>query len=421
MPRADVGTEQTSMSGERKKGEFKVKYTDIAEKTMKPKSPDSQFRESLRVTFDIVGKEDDTVSLGVVVEEPANDLRGFVGNPTAAPKDSETALRQFIETNIVREPVEVYVNGFIRSRLALEGTHVFEKIIAIYPYDKGQPRIGMTAITKDGLTTNWNCKDPQLRKERGERNPDSDYIGGDGELNPNQFAFVYLQAFGLNWEKMKQEDLPDAAAYWPGHYDKDGVPIEPLFPSLENPWPGFLDIIERHGGNPVKIDVVRDDTYGLGPPRVGQFPHVKMTPIEREDNAEFGREKALFLELWDNLTKVTLSNDAARFVAGGDFTEDGKAVALATLVPLVRAYPAAVTQKKPDGTPAVYPPSPETWTLDGLVAANFTAERLLKLGTEDLFNCVHLNDKEAKNLLAWAAENVTEWADVGQGRETEAL
>jgi hypothetical protein len=419
MPRADVGTESTSTSGG-KKGEFRVRFKEIAEKTMKPKDPDSPFKESLRVVYAIEGAGDDAVSLGVTIEDPADDLWGFVSvSPDQAPANNEAALRQFIEANAVREVFDVYVNGFIRSRLAPEGTHTFERILGMWTYSTdGGPRIGMTAVTKDGLTTTWSCKDPQLQKEVGQSGPDADYIGGDGQLNPNQYVFIYLQNFGLDWEAM-QENLKTAEAYWPRITDME-TGTKPLFPSLENPWPGFLAMIDRW--NPVKMEITRHAQYGLGPKRVGQFPIVKMTPIERDESgAEFGREKALFLELWDNLTKAVLSRDDARFIAGANLTEDGKAVALATLKPLVVAHPQAVTAgKNPDGSPALcLPPEPQTWTLDGLVAANFTAERLLALEAEDLFNVVKLNDPAP--FTTWAAEAVPEWADVGREQAAEVL
>ena len=99
------------------KGNFMVHYQEIAQDTMKPKSPDSPFRESLRVVFTIQGK-DETVNLGVAIESPSDGLLGFVPDPSAAPVNDEAALRKFIETNITYEPVEVYVSGFIRSRVA---------------------------------------------------------------------------------------------------------------------------------------------------------------------------------------------------------------------------------------------------------------------------------------------------------------
>ena len=419
MPRADIGTESTSMSGG-KKGEFKVRFKDIAEKTMQPKSPDSPFKESLRVEFGIEGAGDDAVSLGVQIEDPADDLWGFVDDPGAAPTDNETALRKFIEQHVIRDPVDVYVNQFIRSRLAPEGTHTFERLLGIWTYsnDSG-PRIGMTAVTADGLTATWSCKDPRLTKEIGTKGPEGDYIGDDKALNPNQYVFIYLQNFGLDWEQL-QEKLRTAEAYWPRITDME-LGVKPLFSDFDNPWPDFLAMIDKW--NPVKMTIERHPQYGLGPKRVGQFPIVKMTPIERDESAsaEFEHEKVLFLELWDNVTKAVMSKPDARFIAGGALTDDGKSVALVTLVPIIRTYPAAALKKKPDGDPAVVlPPTPDTWPLDALVCANFTAERLLALDQEDLFRVVNLSD--TRGLMAWAEKAVPEWATVGQEQaEAEVL
>lgn len=400
-----------------RKGEFVVQYQGIAEETMKPKSPDSPFKESLRVVFGIKGEGEETVSLGIAIEDPADDLWGFVPDPDAAPANDEAALRRFVEANMVKEPVTVYVSGFVQSRVATEGTHTFERIIRIYQYTRqrdGQARIGMVAVTRDGETTSWTCPEPQFDKRQGETS-DGDYIG---PLSADVHAFQYLQMFGLDWERLENEDLANAKAFWPGHYDKDGKPVHPLFPDIMNPWPGFLRITDGHGWKRVRMEIERHPTYGLGPKQLGKGL-VKMIAVEGDAaaSAEFEREKTLFLELWDNATKAVLSKPDARFIAGGNLTEDGKAVALATLVPIIRAYPAAALKKKPDGDPAVVlPPTADTWALDGLVCANFTAERLLALEAEALFNVVNLG--EPAGLLAWAVETVPEWATVGQ-RQSE--
>jgi len=190
-PRADV--RQPGEGGGTfvdRKGEFVVQYQGIAEETMKPKSPDSPFKESLRVTFGIKG-DNDAVSLGVAIEDPADDLWGFVPDPDAAPANDASALRAFIEANVVKEPVEVYVSGFIQSRVATEGAHTFERIIRIYQYTRrrdGQSRIGMVAVTGDGQTTSWTCPEPLFEK-RMENTHDQDYIG---PLSADVYAFQFV-------------------------------------------------------------------------------------------------------------------------------------------------------------------------------------------------------------------------------------
>ena len=92
----------------------------------------------------------------------------------------------------------------------------------------------------------------------------------------------------------------------------------------------------------------------------------------------------------------------------------------AILKPLVLAYPAAVVPDPPVIFNAT--PSPDTWNLDGLVCASFTAQRLMKVASEDngaLFDLVDLSDHEGTKILEWAADNVPEWATIGQ--EAEAI
>jgi len=420
-PQADVRAPGEGGSYTEHKGNYQVTYKGIADEVMRPKSPDSPFRDSLRVIFDIDG-DTDTVSLSVTLEDPAPDLLGFVDNPEAAPV-GEQALRKFIDDNIIRDPIMVYVSGFIQSRIAEAGEHTFIKIIHIYQYTnkRGDPKLGMIATTRDGLTTSWNCPEPKLTKRVGDKGPEGDYIG---PLSPDVYAFVYLQEFGLDWDRMGDEDLKNAVAYWPGHYDAEGVPIDPLFPSVENPWPGFLDITARHGWQPVKMTIVDHPTYGLGPKRIAKGL-VKMG--EADDDSEFNEELEVFKTLWDTLVGVLFNDEHGRLMAGKTLTQDGKAVALHVLKPLITTWPDAVKQYKADGTPAIrLPPTPESWTLNGLVCANFSAERLLKLDETKRFEVVNLNPpKDAKledlEIVKWAKEAVPEWAGAGEDGEGELL
>jgi len=409
-----------------RKGDFVVRYEEIAAETMKPKSPDSPFKESLRVVFGIEGENDQTVSLSVQIENPADDLWGFVPDHEAAPKDDELALRRFIEANVIKEPTTVYVSGFVQSRVALEGAHIFERIIRVYQYARkrdGARRMGMVAVTADGLTTSWVCPEPDMRDNKKGDTPDGDECG---PFSADTYAFQYLQVFGLDWEKMKRE-LEEAEAYWPGHYDADGMPIEPLFPDLANPWPGFLAMIERHGPKRVKMEIVRDKNYDnkLGPRYIGKGL-VKMIEVEGGEIAagpsraekEFDREAGKFMENYDALTNAVLApeNGGLRFMVADHFTDQGKRIGMSVLKPLIYRYPDAVTAKKENGEPAIaLPPTFQTWTLNGVVVANMTAERLLllaKLDKEDLFKVVNLTDPAP--LLAWVTENVPEWETVGQ-------
>ena len=419
-PRADVQEPGEGGSYQDHKGEFVVLYQDIAEETMKPKSPDSPFKESLRVAYNIKGTED-TVSLGVSIESPAADLLGFVPDPNEAPVNNETALRQFIQGSAYREPLTVYVGGFIRSRLALEGTHTFTSIANVIQYNRqsdGQVRLVMVAATADGLTTSWTCPEPQFKKTKGET-PDSEdeYIG---PLSPDSYAFQYLQMFGLDWEQM-QKDLRNAEAYWPGHYDTNGNPITPLFPDQSNPWNGFLAITARHGWKPVKMTVERHKQFGLGPKRIAKGL-VKMVEVDAGSsmNAEFEREKLVFLELWDNLTKVVLADDNTRFMAAGKLTDEGRTIASGILVPLLHRWPEGILKQKDDGSPAVHlPPTPDTWNINALVAASKTAEAIMGMDEEGRFLHVSLTDG-GKNVVSWAELNLAEWWDGSGHTDSEA-
>ena len=418
-PVADVREEGEGGSFQDHKGEFVVEFRDIAEKTMKPKDADSPFKESLRVAFTIKGTED-AVSLGVAIENPAADLLGFVPDPNEAPVNNEAALRQFIQGAAYREPLTVYVGGFIRSRLALEGTHTFTSITNIIQYNRqsdGQVRLVMVAATADGLTTSWTCPEPKFKKEKQEV-PDDDYIG---PLSADAYAFQYLQMFGLDWNRMQSEDLAFAEAYWSGHYDKQGNPITPLFPDRANPWGGFLAITARHGWKSVKMTIERHKTYGLGPTRIGKGL-VKMIEVDAGGamDAEFEREKLVFLELWDNLTKVLLNKDTDRFMAGGKLTDEGRTIAVNVLVPLLNRWPEGILKQKEDGTPAVHlPPTPETWNINALVAASKTAEAIMGLDEEGRFLHVSLTDG-GKNIIGWAEENLADWWDGSGHTDTEA-
>jgi len=428
MPRADIGTEETR-TGSGKKGEFKVKFLEVSEKIMTAKKPESNFPDSLRLLYEIVGTED-TVSLSVPIEHPSRALLGFCEEPENAPAN-EKELRAYVSAFAIYDPIFVYVrDSFIRNRLAPEGEHIFTKLIGVWPYDnaEGTSRLGFTATTANGLTATWNCKDPQLKWKIGDT-PDQDYVGGETELNPNQWAFQYLQAFGLKWDRLKN-DIQGCKALWPGHYDGDGRPIEPLFPDTKNPWQGFLGLIKKHGGNAVKMEIIRHEKWGLGPKRTGQFPIVKMTPVEIVDVTdplieEFNREAVRFMEDWEKLTQVLFKRPDVRFMISRNFTTEGRDVAVNIIKPVVYAYPGIVKEYKDNGDPVIHlPPSANDWHLNGIVCLNFLAERLVAIEDEKsgtLFDLINLTNPDLEKLLAWVAENVPELAEPMEESEGEEL
>jgi len=424
MPQASMGNEGDRRTG--KRGQFKVQFQEISEKVMRAKTADSNFPDSLRAVYKIVGS-DGTVSLSVPINDPASRLLGFCEEPENAPTN-EKELRAYISAFAIYDPIHVYVkNDFISSRLALEGEHTFVRITSIWPYQNKKPedRLMFIGVTADGFTTSWNSKDPHLQYRIGDT-PDQDWIGDEGAFHQGKTAFQYLQAFGLSWAKLK-DDIENAAALWPGHYDGDGRPIEPLFPNTENPWPGFLEIIKRHGPNAVKMTIVNDNQYGLGPLRTEKFSTVIMKPVEIVGGAdplteEFNREAVQFMEDWEKLTQALFSKPDARFMVAGKFTAEGRDVAVHVIKPVVHAYPAVVKQSKEDGTPVIrIPPTRDTWQVNGVVCLNFLAERLAKQEAEVLFNLVNLSEPNPEPLLAWVAENVPELAEPMEESNGEEL
>ncbi len=221
-------------------------------------------------------------------------------------------------------------------------------------------------------------------------------------MNKSRFVFIVdTENYAGNFER-------ELCGYVTGHYDEQGSPITPLFPDRANPWNGFLAITARHGWKSVKMTVERHKTYGLGPTRIAKGL-VKMVEVDSADNAEFKAEKGVFLQLWTNLAKVVLADDNARFIAGTKLTDEGRTIAVNVLVPLLNHWPDGILKKKDDGSPAIHlPPTPNTWNINAMVAANKTAEAIMGLDEEDRFLHVSLTDG-GKNVVSWAEKNLAEW------------
>ena len=138
-----------------------------------------------------------------------------------------------------------------------------------------------------------------------------------------------------------------------------------------------------------------------------------MTPVIIEGSEEdkaFREEKESTLELWDNLTKVLLEDDEARFVAAtGKPTKQGARIVKGVMVPLVREYPELVVKRVKGKPVASFPIKREDWRTNGLVVLGWTAERLLGLDYEEIAKVADLEDPEP--LLEWAKEHVPELAD----------
>ena len=409
-------------------GNFVAKPVEVADKLVQGREdrPDA-----VRVTFQIQGK-DDKLSLFVPLSERAPEvLRPFIPNVKQVPTD-EAGLRSFLAANMPGTEFLVYAsNSSIRGttakpgkvRVQLTGLHQFSR------QSDGQKRARFFAETKNHETVTWTVRYPAIVCKVGQT-PDQDDIGPEKEFNPNPYLFEYLIAFGLDWGRLVQEVTQ---AY------EDGKLFSRL--GLDGPEPGYFSnpddltdelfqAAKRHNPNRwCEVVLVDHQQYGIGPKR-GDYSHIEFTPVIVEgggaDDAEFTREVASTMEQWDLLTKVIYGDGDARFMVGGKFTDQGRDLALSVLKPLVLAYPAAVTGTKADGTPEiVLPPNADSWTLDGVACLYFTAKRLLKLSEEGndktLMSLVNLTDHEGKKVVAWAKENVPEWATIGQESEAEVL
>lgn len=409
MP-VNIGKENEGGTFEGLTGNFTAKPTEVADKKIEGREgrPDS-----LRVVFEVEG-QDDKLSLFVPLHESAVDrLRPFIHDADNVPTD-EAGLRSYLASNLPGDTFLVYAsNGSIRGTTAPAGKHRI-RLTGLHKFTRrtdGQERVRFFAETKTFETVTFTVKYPDLVCKVGQK-PEQDDIGPAKELSPNKYLFEYLIAFGLDWQQFGQE-ITDA--YQNGN----------LFTrlGLDGPEPGYFsepdDITEelfqatkRHGPNRwCEVEIVDNKQYGLGPRR-GEWSHIELTPIIVEgasDNAEFNREKLVFLEMWENLTKIVLGKDAARFMVGSALTDDGRTIAKGILVPLLYRWPEGMLTKKSDGTPAIHlPPTPETWNINAVACANLTAEKLMALDEEARFRVANLTDQGA-SIIAWAEENLADW------------
>ena len=413
MP-VNLGKEGEAGTFEGVTGNFHAKPTIIADKLIQGKDGRS---DALRVVFEVEGKED-TLSLFVPLSDNAADvLHPFIPNTKDVPTD-EAGMRSYLASNLPTQTFFVYASrSSIRGTTAKPGKQRV-RLIGLHKFSRqsdSQERVRFFAENKDHETVTWTTEYKGIETKVGDK-PEEDDI----DLSPNPYLFEYLIAFGLDWEQLGMEL---STAY------EDGQ----LFPhlGLDGETPGFFNdptdltdelyqATRRHSPNRwCDVTIVDHEKYGIGPKR-GEWSHIDFTPVIVESNTEFNREVETFLELWENLTKVVMARDEARFMAAGKFTQDGVAMMKAILKPLVLAYPAAVVPDPPVIFNAT--PSPDTWTLDGLVCASFTAQRLMKVASEDngaLFDLIDLSDHEGTKVLEWAAGNVPEWATIGQ--EAEAI
>ena len=372
--------------------------------------------EALRVVFKIKGDPKQEVSWAIPIEAP--NLFPY----TSQVPQGEAALRKAIEGMIDTRPrwANVY-NGFINQWLASPGTHIgtLDNIRGGVSADTGKVWSFIRLKTREGLTASFPAGWPEKLVKKVGATPREDWIGPEEEFNSGKSPFHYLCQLGLDWERWTKVDLEEAPALFNGHYDSDGRQLKPYFEDIDDWSLELMKACKDHGLASVQFKTDVHPKHGLGVVKPqGQF-FFALTPVEGspEDKA-FSDEREVFLELWDNLTKVILQKPEVRLIAGtGKPTEHGKLVIKGVMVPIVRAYPQIVKLVKDDvPTVSFNPVSRENWRTNGLAVLGFVAERLMK--EQDLFEIVNL--KDPTTLLAWAAENVPELADdlsVEEGEE----
>lgn len=426
MP-VNMGKEGEGGTYEGLTGNFMARPSVIADKLVEGKEgrPDA-----LRVTFEVAGRED-AVSLFVPLHESAADrLRPFIPDvPDDVPTD-EAGMRSYLAANLPGRDFLVYAsNGSVRGVTAPEGKQRV-RLTGLNKFSRqadGQARVRFFTETKDHETVTFTVRHPDIVCKVG-ATPEEDDIGPAKEFNPNPYLFEYLIAFGLDWKRFERE-VKDA--YEQGRlFTRLGLdgPEEGFFSDPNDLTEELFQATHRHSPNRwCEVEIVDHKQYGLGPKR-GAYSHIEFTPVIVEGgstskaDAEFEKEKLRMMTAWDVLTQIVTGDENARLMAGTQFTRQGRALAACTLKPLILKYPDAVLRKNQDGTPYIeVPPKPDTWNVNGMVAAACTAERLCKDGKVGL---IDLNDAEgtAERVVEWASDALAwEWQGAGYTEEAEVL
>jgi len=412
MPRIESGT------GDQIKG-VSGKMQVIPDRVVEEILQATEWRpEAVRVVFTLKDNPTKEVSWAVPIEEP--DLRPF----SSQVPQGEPALRRELQGKLDTSPRWANLrNNFIDCFLAPPGTHIgtLHDFSLYTKKSTGELRCWIHLITREGLwtsfTTPWNAIECRVGQTAAE-----DWLGPEKELNSGKGPFPYLIKCGLDWKRWTEVELEQAPALFPKHYDSDMIPVEPYFHNIEDLTPEILAATRRHGLKPVQWEVVPDDEWVLTITKDGFF--YALTPIVIEGSPEdkaFQDTKTVFLELWENFSRVLLDKPDLPFLIeegedDGKPTEDVKPVIRGVLVPLIRAYPDTVKLFQGGVPRARFPIKHEDWRTNGLAVLSFVAERLMK--EQELFQIVNLDDPAT--LLEWAAANVPELADdmsVDEGEE----
>ena len=409
MPRVASGTKD-QMSGTT--GKLQVIADRVSDKLLDA----TEWRpEAIRVVLTLQTDPEKEVSWAVPIESP--DLRPY---STLVPQ-GEPALRRALNGALDTRPrwVDVY-NNFVNHFLAPPGEHIgtLDDFHQFTRKSDGALRCSFRLVTKEGLVSQFTTPWPAIECRKGET-PEGDWMGPEKELNEGTGPFPYLCTLGLDWKRWTDVELEQAVALFDGHFAENMDPIKSYFQDIDDLTPEIFAAVKRHGLKPVQWEVVPHDTFTLSITR-GQF-FFELTPVVVEGDESFQAVKIVFLELWENFSRVLLEKPKLEFLIQegedeGKPTEDAKTVIRGVLVPLIRAYPDTVKLFR-DGVPkAGFPVKREDWRTNGLAVLSFVAERLM--AEQELFQIVNLDDPAS--LLAWCEENVKELRDdmsVDEGEE----
>lgn len=383
-----------------------VTFKEVADGLMK--------NDEMRVIYEA---GDRTFSLGVDPKDPAGNLVGFaVGNPPAG----EAALRQFIAQNAVREPVAVKAkDNFIQFRACPlgpnDGDATYEGRLAfIYTGTRPdfnnpaetQHRVSMAFYTDEGERATVNDPTPVLLTKVGQT-PEEDVI--DGELNRDKAFWTHAIACGLDWTRFLEE-MREADALWPGHYDSNMKPLPSYFTSADPAeWPlDVMGVIERHGG-PFRVRwTMTKHEKGYPTLKRNKSKIIILETITQQMSAEdedWLDWRTRFADTMDLLVGQAFGDDRLTFVNRADWylTDKGKETAVHMIKPIYELWPNIAP---PEGITTRIR-SPKNWNTDLFIAVQHVADALLKSQKAEYELAVSglVGEGRAEELVAWLDAN----------------
>jgi hypothetical protein len=402
------------------KGSFYVVPFEVANNLIASDDRNPQ----LRVRYQDRDDKDQIFSLGVdmvdmdkaygTLQAPSGGLitRSMLDGADLESEGGEQKLRTIVGGSLVTEPMLAYVSGsYIQSFTAMPGRHrgQFSSLFLLRPATPR--RCGISIRNEEGFESFWTM--PWGPDAEGKGAAVITTVGATSaedqiEVFKSKAVWEALITLGFDWDLFMEKLKTVEQLYTnvgldgeePGLFaDHENLTPE-LSAFLKDPRVWFPDY-EGSGPNTVRWEVVDDPKYGIGAKR-GDYSKVLLTEVEVDD-AEFTRELSLWHTRWDQLTQKLSGDQNARFMQAGKLTDLGRNVAKKVMVPVVAQYPDVVKGKKADGSPSIkFPPTPETWGLNGLVCMTLLAGRLHD--EETVMETV--DDPEA--LLAWTNLSVEE-------------